>query len=119
MREIKFRIWDEQKMDYNPTAWCEDINECLRYSDCDVEVMQYTGLKDKNGKEIYEGDIMVEMKNGRPHKIQGGKNLYVWVVWNDRGCWELDSNNESSEYSLNYRNWEIIGNIYQNKDLLI
>jgi len=64
-REIKFRIYDpvEKRMDYSPetfTGWLNDNFVFDGYADGEEPVvMQYTGLKDKNGKEIYEGDIIL------------------------------------------------------------
>ena len=67
MREIKFRAWDKlnKKMSLNLTFTYEDgkINNCYfedseNYAIEEFEIMQFTGLKDKNGKEIFEGDIL-------------------------------------------------------------
>jgi uncharacterized phage protein (TIGR01671 family) len=64
MREIKFRAWDNYKklMRYDFLVASKDgepfSNNLLAYPEW--ELMQYTGLKDKNGKEIYEGDIVVK-----------------------------------------------------------
>jgi uncharacterized phage protein (TIGR01671 family) len=120
-REIKFRAWDteEKKMwdDFPFISYLQKITETAKFSG--MILLQFTGLKDKSGKDIYEGDIMTEMKNSLPCKVIGGKNLSVWVVWNDKfGCWELDDNNKNGEYSITYKNWEIIGNIYENQELL-
>lgn len=70
MREIKFRIWDTenkemlkvQELDFEPIFYGGRIAIRLdQYNDYfdteDMILMQYTGLKDKNGKEIYDGDI--------------------------------------------------------------
>ena len=129
MREIKFRAWhpEEQKM------W-EDIGVCGGDALLDTRhmglqplkgatmLMQYTGLKDKNGVEIYEGDVVKELC-----PYWAGKDDFYWVgkvvyVLNPLGFiyeWETTRGVDSRRLELrNYRNLEVIGNIYQNKELL-
>lgn len=122
-REIKFRAWDRvnKRMGQFDSGFGWDDEYFLWYlqgsdiSDVpcgdNIELMQYTGLLDKNGKEIYEGDIMTSEDKK--------EKLRVWVVWNNsRGCWELDDNRNNGEYSLTYKNWYVIGNLYENPELL-
>lgn len=73
MREIKFRAWDGENMNSEfiivDTAWMMNkevgcpVNAGFKNMQEQAEnwiIMQYTGLKDKNGKEIYEGDLLVD-----------------------------------------------------------
>lgn len=117
-RVIKFRAWDTitKTMDYEggqlePT-WILHNRIYEPYSDAHI-LMQFTGLLDKNGKEIYEGDIVI-ISLDRP---QGN----FQVLWGDAdGHWCCE-NKFYSNYPLGlclptYR--EVIGNIYSNPELL-
>lgn len=124
-REIKFRAWlkEEKKIVNVETIDFTDksiqyleknefINAYLlrRVSFDDVELMQYTGLKDKNGKKIYEGDIVVlnNIENDNMCIVRYEHSSYRLEGWSLR---ENLSNVEDSFL-------EVIGNIYENKNLL-
>lgn len=72
----------------------------------DAIIMQYTGLKDKNGKEIYEGDI-VDTENG----------IYEVLWYGEGACFRFHILG-SLESPLNYDDIKVIGNIYENPELL-
>lgn len=106
-REIKFRIWDKINR-----MWLKSFNaNLLNVGDLsNVEINQYTGVKDKNGKEIYEGDIVIlndaEEENRCVVKYKYGSYILV-----DGDLRENLSNVED-------RFLEVVGNIYENKSLL-
>lgn len=134
MREIKFRAWDSD----NNTMWYmpelesdESPNELLSnflddYYDC--VLLQFTGLKDKNGKEIYEGDIIsywngtinednngtIEYKN---KKYSRTKNTIVEIVY-EAPSFRIKDGNPLLSNCLDRKDIEIIGNIYENHELL-
>lgn len=127
MREIKFRAWDQQD---NVMTICRNLNDWIEaYAQAEYDArsnmsyifkrfiwMQFTGLKDKNGKEIYEGDIM-------KHPIE--KRWFPWVIEFHGASFCLvnigiDGYKHEPMYLTEDRisEREVIGNIYENPELL-
>ena len=126
MREIKFRAWLKEKKEMidnaRPNFFCKHLHylcdnssggqDVLGVSTEDIELMQYTGLKDKNNKEIYEGDILSDGNNDKPYKV---------IFENESFRAEFEGDFE--EYSFDLidvvaQGCEIIGNIYENPELI-
>lgn len=108
MREIKFRVWHNglKYIGIPSIGSFNDINdEISNHQEDGYTWMQYTGLKDKNGVEIYEGDIV--------------KGNYL------RGIGEIKWNDKFCKFDISHRmnispsdEFEVIGNIYENPELL-
>lgn len=120
MREIKFRAWDRKgkrmlQRAVPGTVTYFDDNGNAEAADCDV--MQYTGLKDKNGKDVFEGDII-------RFTVPSGKVQTAEVVWYEdklKFCKTLVGRTKYSGLTNPKRkhvNFEVIGNIYENPELL-
>jgi len=132
VRDIKFRFWDiaEKTME---TMYFEDLCSGCYYIGSSSIAMQYTGLKDKNGTEICEGDIIATFDyEATIHKIyaidesgnnQGEINRYSTqhkidvlkvVKWHENSCSLTMGNIWPCGFSM-----EVVGNIYENPELLI
>jgi len=81
------------------------------------EIMQYTGLKDKNGREIYEGDIVKGIYYDNLYKTEN--EVICQVRWDKSGYWTFSGTiNFLGGYLSDLRNIIVIGNIYENPELL-
>lgn len=130
MTNLKFRAWDEDGFMFIPTkiefnklhegdTWVWNGEEFGQLGSAVIDLMQWTGLTDKNGKEIYEGDIVKYIPNS---------TLGI-VVWSDSHCrfdicplnynykeeicraWEEEAEDNCTDYV-------VIGNEHENKELL-
>lgn len=121
MRTIKFRAWDPERKVILPSVGFTD-NDCgrtwkrERYMIDDGSnaqsrqwiPMQFTGLLDKNGKEIYESDIVEDRLSGEIHE----------VVF-EKLCWRMGSGGELlGNYAAPEEDLKVLGNIYENPELL-
>lgn len=112
MREIKFRAWDRHREDVQMITW--EMMQTSRYAkpgcgwwnDCSYTLMQFTGLRDKNGKEIYEGDI-VELDVPMKFEVIYTR-CYFAIKINENQSMILTGLESSSQ---------VIGNIYENPEL--
>jgi len=110
MREIKFRAWDKikKKMIYNVGSYNLFMFE-RNYQE-DIIFLQFTGLKDKNGKEIFERDIILDNRGIKMEVFfEDGMFKVIFRDGNPKFTAELIDYTTISE--------EVIGNIYENPEL--
>ena len=138
MREIKFRSFDLISGKFLPVWWNSTLTKGgVLTQENGIKLMQYTGLKDKNGKEIYEGDIVTRMTWVDDYTYRIHPNKYT-VDWCDDGAkFEMYSPDEMwgecedgtkiktsceievfAEFGTEEDSIEVIGNIYQNPELI-
>lgn len=137
MREIKFRAWDScnermveprnilkinmSRLNQEPylivylRKWMNPVREIKEVDKCytnEFELMQYTGLKDKNGKEIYQGDIVKTLYKVGQVKWCNKQGRYNVYLKNQYGVNEMS-------FTENMANaCELLGNIYENSELI-
>ena len=139
-RLIKFRVWDKSRKELTYDSWNVVFNDLVQISihgidmdnpqEGDFEIQQFTGLKDKNSKDIYEGDILKgqtyvysqDLKINEPigiedtfmacgYDVTGARfSLNFIPLNNQRGGWDF---HEGMSNRI-----EVIGNIFENPDLL-
>jgi uncharacterized phage protein (TIGR01671 family) len=120
MREIKFRAWcfDSKKLSYNIIGNIYISEMALWANSHEYELMQYIGLKDKNRKYIYEGDI-VKIPAGWFGDIHYKESVgIIEYLENEFYPRNPNDNNGVTWQEFNWKDVEIIGNIYENPELL-
>ena len=126
-REIGFRAWDTRELEMIPNVFDNFHGSGDLLQESRFIPMQYTGLKDKNGKEIYEGDILSNDKSGEWESGDGERGVVEWET--DRSRWDLifysiygGEGHLGAEEDLAHRvfllRYEVIGNIYESPGLL-
>ena len=132
MRKIKFRCWDKenkemlevQELDYADSYDGQPMVRTTMYNDYfdteDMILMQYTGLKDKNGKEIYDGDIVKKetFDDTKPNYIAVS---YAKVIYFEHlaGFYLVNRDNKILwEVGQDKYNIEVVSTIYENPELL-
>lgn len=117
----RFRAWDKENkkmIDVDILNWnngeVDFIGDGITFilKAKDIKLMQSTGLTDKNGKEIFEGDVVKMAKNVY------SEPTYYEVVRHRGGAYRLESKQYGCELWLRHTDCEIAGNIYENPDLL-
>ena len=132
----KFRAWDRTRNEMNykvlvgncdtddenwtcPIMWIEERQDWLHFDDYD-SIMQSTGLKDKNGKEIFEGDILTDGHTTGDIRNHPTLGFYIVDESSKEGYLSdtvgIEDFEEAKEFMRN--SIEVIGNVYENPELL-
>lgn len=138
MKELKFRVWDIERECYLDETELEGVAPDGKYilyieeeeiSKLEIEgnyiLEQYTGLKDKNGKEIYEGDIVAVKNDDIPFSLVNALTTEKWLVRfnKHRAAFTMVKSTRRRNFIRTFQNTkqddiEVIGNIHENDDLL-
>lgn len=145
MREIKFRAWDnsfEQMVPWGELKFDKDSGDddvcfyeqedgcdSVHVGGADYELMQYTGLKDKNGREIYEGDILKrtvhlyllgvgKLEDVDEYMAVEYRNEYAGYFISERPLYHFVGATVDISTCCGCTDVEVVGNIYENPELL-
>lgn len=135
----KYKYWDGSKMiegyNFHICADSGDVYECSAGSyggerDTipgsseqikEAVLIEYTGLKDKTGAEIYDGDLVEFLYKHPEDQFAKLEPVICQIYWHPEGAWCLkwfDKNKTLNGARLNPSKYTVVGNIYQNKDLV-
>lgn len=138
MRELKFRIWNGTRFVTKADTYIKTSNGSLwdyeedyggtfssnkKLWSADGKIQQYTGLKDRYDKEIYEGDIVRAWNQGSSHvgeirwRLEGAPIIFIYPAYHDGQFWFLHGSKTKDGVYVD-RGIEIIGNIFENSELL-
>lgn len=130
-RTLKFRAWDTKAKEWvtdritvglkNEKSCPETEKDqaaslCVFSGQNNCIIMQFTGLRDKNGKEIYEGDVVSELRKSR--SFPEGRLSKRIIEWSNDMTLDDSFGETAIGFNLFYGELEVIGNIHENPDLL-
>lgn len=131
MREISFRgkrvdngewVYGQDILQHQGRVFIQDFDSCEKEYLVSAETVgQYTGLIDKNGKEIYEGDILRLWKSNSPKGFRGEYVKPLPVIYDENWCQFVVEDKDNKKYFgiwQDFDGYEVIGNIYDNPTLL-
>jgi uncharacterized phage protein (TIGR01671 family) len=117
MRAIKFRAWNKNlDIFVNPAKYLSFYKDELNHNDWIIP-LQFTGLLDKNDKEIYEGDIATIIPNMELEETYTGEIVFGQGQFYLSG-FQYDGYAKPTDFTEQLSNLEIIGNLYENPELV-
>jgi uncharacterized phage protein (TIGR01671 family) len=122
MREVKFRAWNKKAQDMGDWKVLQDFPVHLSWlhwgfkGDENIILMQYTGLKDKNGREIYEGDVVTCRMSYECKSLPHMGEIVYMEQFGAFATKNLSGSTLLHNHMLN--TFEVIGNIYENPELV-
>jgi len=126
VKEYQFRVWDRYLKCYHYGNQSPDVIQALIFYNSRYIIEQYIGIKDKNGKYIYEGDILASSNNNSEYDIWDEKCLgYTIVYYNEEDLcfvgseWFIKNYSDEDDDSIYGKKFiSVVGNIHENSNLL-